>query len=186
MSQYDKLSLPAPRSADSQLGGALKAITTQQSTLVDAFGEQQAQLQHGFLAMQRQMEALDRKRCPTLFVLLPEPGSGAWHSVKGFFRSSLRLHLLCECPGAPHLTLHPGLEVSRPKEFLRKCAPVVRLMMKFLGTALASGLTAVSGHSFGVAAAVDAGGQALLSDTTQVWCNACFRSLLCPLPACVA
>ncbi|GFR50974.1 hypothetical protein Agub_g13298 [Astrephomene gubernaculifera] len=63
-----------------------------------------------------------------------------WHTQR-IGKEKYRLHLLCEHHDMPHLTDHPGYELQRPREFLRKYEPVLRVGVKVLSMSITMALS---------------------------------------------
>ncbi|PNH12101.1 hypothetical protein TSOC_000973, partial [Tetrabaena socialis] len=137
---------------DSRLQGVQGALGGQLSEMAAAAAESQADVVRRVLALHKGVAGLDAKPMPTLHVILPEPSSErAWcgrargGDVKGLVKARFRLHLLCEHTGGPHMTNHDGYEIERPKQFLRKYAPGLRVLSHAAGLLLGSGVRALTG-----------------------------------------
>ncbi|PNH01922.1 hypothetical protein TSOC_012138 [Tetrabaena socialis] len=144
--QQDVLTtLSAQAALDSRMVGMQGALGGQLRDLTAGQAEAQADVVQRVLALHKGVALLDAKPMPALHVLLPEPAARrAWWKVdvKGLVKARFRLHLLCEHPDGPHLTDHEGYEIERPKQWLRKYVPAVRIISHTVGLLLGAGVKA--------------------------------------------
>lgn len=88
----------------------------------------------------------------------------------GRVQARFRLHLLCEDPAGLHLTSHPGYDIARPKEWLRKVAPGLRVVSKAVGMLLGTAANALTGSDMGLGELGTYVDEYVLKEPLQVRC----------------
>lgn len=83
----------------------------------------------GLIRDVRSTVGLVARDCPRLFSIAPEGLST--FDARRVWEQKFQLHLWCEHPGGEHL-VEPSYMFTRPKEWFRRSAPVIRMMAKML------------------------------------------------------
>jgi hypothetical protein len=87
-------------------------------------------------ATRRQIYEHQEYQCPRLLLILPRKNTGPEWNPKKWFTESYNLYLLCEHEDCVHFTEHAGYELTEPKDFVRKAAPILSLTLKIVDAAL--------------------------------------------------
>ncbi|KXZ44521.1 hypothetical protein GPECTOR_66g249 [Gonium pectorale] len=110
-------------------------------TRIKAIQEMEQKVLECIMTVYDAIRHMDQNTIPVLHLVLPEKESNLVKEVQGckakmktfvaklqnMFKDKFRLHLLCENPGAPHLTEHEGYPIERPKMWILKHAFLLRL-----------------------------------------------------------
>jgi hypothetical protein len=91
------------------------------------------------ISVRQQLESLDDRECPRLFVVLPinKDGLTLTERIKLWVSSVLfdgyAVHLLCEFPGGYHFTKSPGYRLNKPREFMEIYGDHVITLLQLIG-----------------------------------------------------
>ncbi|TDV51950.1 leucine-rich repeat domain-containing protein [Actinophytocola oryzae] len=105
---------------------ATRMSLDQMASALTRIEEQGAYAQRIFLKMQRQLQAQQETRCPSVFAIVS--------TRKRVTGSAYELRLYCEEPGAWHRLPEPAgcYPITQPAEWLRKLGPYVQHLLKVL------------------------------------------------------
>jgi hypothetical protein len=106
-------------------------------TLSTKMDVQHAELMQELANVRMQMLSIESRTVPRIFAIQPKPKdrSHLFNRIKALGREDLMLNFFCEAE-VPHLAPHPGYELHRPSEFIRKYGPMIAISLRVLQYAI--------------------------------------------------